>query len=47
MRFLEVADGEQKTGILIILTHKIGIGKSFNLYQGQGRKVEGQGQNRI
>ena len=44
MRFLEVADGEKRTGILIILTHKSGIGKSLNLYQGQGRKVKGQGQ---
>ena len=44
MRFLKVADGKQRTGILIILTLKIGIGKSLNLYQGQGRKVKGQGQ---
>ena len=44
MRFLKVADGEQRTGILIIFKHKIGIGKSLNLYQGQGRKVKGQGQ---
>ena len=44
MRFLKVADGEQRTGILINFKHKIGIGKSLNLYQGQGRKVKGQGQ---
>ena len=44
MRFLKVADGKQRKGILIILTHKIGIGKSLNLYQGQVRKVKGQGQ---
>ena len=38
---------EKRTGILITFTHKIGIDKGFNLYQGQGRKVKGQGQIRI
>ena len=47
MRSSRFSGGQERTRNLITLTHKIGIDEPLNLYQGQGRRVKGQGQIRI